>query len=215
MSDIRKYFIIEKKQNTVFDSNNINKQNKKNIFDNSSTKLLNASKQIIVFTDGSAFNNGKKKMKQYGGIGVFFGDNDSRNISQILEDPKITNNVAELTACIKAIETITLDSIYNYQTQIILYTDSEYTINCITKWASGWQNNGWKRKQGSKLLPVKNCSLIQKLYDLYMKHKVIFKHVRSHQIEPKDKSTNDYNKWYGNMMADKFATQASLNSMNN
>ena len=214
MSDIRKYFTVQPQaKNNMFKSdcktsNNLNN----NLNDNLNNNLNN---KIIVFTDGSTFNNGKKNMKQYGGIGIFFNNNSEDNISQILNDDKITNNVAELTACLKAIEIIINKPNFNYNNQIVIYTDSEYTINCITKWASGWKNNGWKRKQGSKLFPVKNCELIKNLYNYHIKYKVIFKHVRSHQTPPSDTQSSQYKLWYGNMMADKLATQASLKSMNN
>jgi ribonuclease HI len=40
-----------------------------------------------IFTDGSCINNGKKNSK--GGIGVFFGDNDTKNVSQELTCEKM------------------------------------------------------------------------------------------------------------------------------
>ena len=31
--------------------------------------------------------------------------------------------------------------------RIKIYTDSNYTINCFTKWAGSWEKNGWKRER--------------------------------------------------------------------
>ena len=50
---------------------------------------------INVFTDGACSNNGKQNAKA--GIGVFFEENDPRNVSRRV-DGKQTNNTAELTA---------------------------------------------------------------------------------------------------------------------
>ena len=84
---------------------------------------------IIVYTDGACINNGKKNAKA--GYGVFFGDMDSRNKSVPIIEGKITNQVAELSAIIDAVETIiTTDD----KTNIIIKTDSRYCIDCVTKW---------------------------------------------------------------------------------
>jgi ribonuclease HI len=42
-------------------------------------------------------------------------------------------------------------------------TDSEFWVNVVTKWASGWEKNGWKKKTG----PIKNLELVQELFALY------------------------------------------------
>ena len=56
---------------------------------------------IKVFTDGSCSNNGFTNAKA--GIGIYFGDNDPRNISKRIEG-KQTNNTAEVKAILKAAE---------------------------------------------------------------------------------------------------------------
>ena len=47
---------------------------------------------LRVFTDGACSNNGRKNAKA--GIGVYFGENDERNISKRITG-KQTNNTAE------------------------------------------------------------------------------------------------------------------------
>jgi len=39
-------------------------------------------------------------------------------------------------------------------------TDSQFTINCITKWVNGWIKNNWKLKSGEL---VKNKDDLEKL----------------------------------------------------
>lgn len=162
---------------------------------------------ITVYTDGSTLNNQHKGHRK-GGVGVFFGENDPRNKSiELVEsnDNKVTNQVAEIKACIVAIETI-LTSKEPFKS-ILICSDSMYTINCITKWCKTWEKKGWKKADGKI---IENLELIQTLYKYSQEHKVKYKHVRGHANKPASDS-NQYNDWYGNMMADTLATNASKN----
>ena len=84
----------------------------------------------------------------------------------------------------------------------------------MTKWANGWKKNDWKRKNKGKIQEVKNKNLIKQIHDYYGLYNIRFAHVRSHQPEPYNKNSTKYKIWYGNNMADKFATHASKKSMN-
>ena len=169
---------------------------------------------MIIYTDGACTNNhvhnnvhNQHKNIRKGGYGVYFADDNLQiyNISAKLEGPKITNQVAELTACIMAIEK--LKETNNINNEIIIKTDSMYTINCIDTWFDGWKKKGWKKADGK---PVDNLELIKKLHEYKMTYNIKFIHVRAHKSEPpKDDPT--YNDWYGNMMADKLATHGCLN----
>ena len=180
----------------------------------------NIKKKTLVihelWTDGSTFNNGKKHMKQYGGIGVFFKKDDPRNICKILKGHKITNNVAELTAILLGIQSIidtNLTPNFKEEQQILIYSDSEYCINSITKWARKWKDNGWRKSSGKKE-PIQNKELIERIYDHYLKYKIRFQHVKAHQPEPYNKTSKQHKIWLGNHMADMYATHASKQSMN-
>ena len=127
MSDIRKYFQIKP---------NIQNKNVK-LCDSNITKSESGSIGVNVFTDGSSINNGKKNMYHSGGIGVYIEDTKEEISEKVLG--KITNNICELKACILAIKSI-LKRNGNYS--INIYTDSEYVINSITKWAFNWEKNG-------------------------------------------------------------------------
>ncbi len=41
--------------------------------------------------------------------------------------------------------------------------DSTYSLNCISKWAAGWEKKGWRKPGGE----IKNLSIIQSAYSLY------------------------------------------------
>ena len=57
-----------------------------------------------------------------------------------------TNNIMELTAVIKALESL------NRTCKIIITTDSNYVKDGITDWIKNWKSNGWKT---AKKQPVK------------------------------------------------------------
>ena len=100
--------------------------------------------EITVFTDGSTLNN-QEKGNRKGGVGVFFGENDERNISLPLKESdklKVTNQVAELMGSILAIEKI-VSSQELKDTKIIIYTDSIYVKNIVNQWAEKWEKNNY------------------------------------------------------------------------
>tara|TARA_B100000214_G_C23967030_1_gene628244 strand:- start:1716 stop:2396 length:681 start_codon:yes stop_codon:yes gene_type:complete len=133
-------------------------------------KINNNSNVITLYTDGSCIGNGKKNA--IAGIGVYFGENDDRNISEPFIDDNQSNQRAELYAIYRALFTLK-----DYDDKIVIYTDSEYSIKSLTIWIKNWLKNNWKNTKGEI---VKNKDLIEKCYELYIKMKVNFVHVRSH-----------------------------------
>tara|TARA_B110000211_G_scaffold204235_1_gene237609 strand:+ start:8292 stop:9032 length:741 start_codon:yes stop_codon:yes gene_type:complete len=126
-------------------------------------------KTIRVYTDGSCIHNGKPYAKA--GIGVFFGVNDPRNVSERIEG-KQSNNTAELKAIIKAIHILDTDISLGHK--IIIYSDSEYSIKCATTYGRKMHNLNWKK-------PIPNRDLVKRLYKLYNKYtNVKLKHIRAH-----------------------------------
>lgn len=111
--------------------------------------------QTGVFTDGSSHPNPGP-----GGWG-FVWVNDG----EILQEgygaaDDTTNNRMELTALIEAYRALPEDA------STTLFSDSQLCVNTITKWAPGWERNGWKRKSG----PLKNLDLVKELLALHRAH---------------------------------------------
>ena len=158
-----------------------------------------------IYIDGSCLFNGTKK--SVGGYGVFFGDNDSRNISKKLVKndivTKITNNTAELMACLEALNILETNPT-NKKNYII--TDSRYLYQSCIEWIPVWEKNGWKKSDGKM---VDNLELIKSIREKYKKIRPMFKHVNSHRDEPSDKDSDEWKFWYGNMKADELACMAS------
>lgn len=157
-------------------------------------------KEVIIFTDGSCKGpSGQKRA----GCGVFFPKYEKYNISYKIRRGNITNQVAELKACVKGIEKV-LSKIVFFK--IVIYTDSMYLINSITSWADKWKENKWKKSNGEDVLNIK---LIKKLYFYYKNLNIEFFHVKAHLNEPENKNTEDYKIWYGNFKADELANLAA------
>jgi len=199
MSDIRNYF---KPKQTV------DTKDTKNTMVSNDTMDSKNSNIITIFTDGSSLNNGQKNKYQSGGIGIYIEDTKECISEKLIG--KITNNIAELKACIKGIQVIMNRENYNNEV-IKIYSDSEYVINSITKWASTWIKNDWKKydKKRKGKYDIKNKDLIIELFNLYNKYPIHFIHTKAHTIKPIDTNTKEYNIWYGNYMADKLAVQGS------
>jgi len=157
--------------------------------------IMPSTKNIIVFTDGACSNNGRKNAKA--GIGVFFGENDTRNVSRII-DGKQTNNTAELSAVIDVFKI--LEKEINEKYEIIIHTDSEYVIKCCTTYGEKCSLSNWKNNKGF----ISNHELVKEIYTLFANNNnVSIKHVKAH-------TNNDDKLSIGNYWADKLATD-SLN----
>jgi ribonuclease HI len=85
--------------------------------------------------------------------------NDLKGSRRTLKDPlpDTTNNRAELTAAIKALDRIRPGAF------VTMVGDSQYVIKGMTLWRFGWKRNGWR---GSDKKPVKNRDLWEQLIEL-------------------------------------------------
>lgn len=146
---------------------------------------------ITVWTDGASKNNGKKGA--LAGYGIYFADNDPRNVSRPLEPgQEQTNQRSELRAILEAMLIITNEPEYSRQKhKIVVVSDSLYSINCISVWYYNWEKNGF---QTANKKPVKNLDIITPARKLYKEHDVSFVHVRGHQKNPTDINAINNNK---------------------
>ena len=170
------------------------------------TGEVGATEPIDVFTDGACSNNGNNSAKA--GIGVYFGKNDPRNVSRKING-KQTNNMAELLAIIEVFNILKKDvtpGIEGLEKHVNIYTDSQYSIDALTKWSINWENNGWKKKNNTKII---NLEIIKEGYQLLKEYpNVKLIHVRGH-TKKKDRLS------LGNNEADKLATNCIGDLKNN
>jgi ribonuclease HI len=86
--------------------------------------------------------------------------------------PHGTNNMAELTAVLDL-----LQQTAHLADDLVVYCDSTYVINSITKWLPGWKRRGW-RKSGGK--PVLNVEIMKALDEAMCGRRVRFEWVKGH-----------------------------------
>jgi len=93
--------------------------------------------KILIFSDGASKGNpgpggwaaivvSKERVVELGG-----------------REKHTTNNRMELRAAIEGLRACNTEA----SGERIVYTDSSYVINGITKWVHGWKKNGWKTKE--------------------------------------------------------------------
>ncbi len=138
-------------------------------------------KYIEIFTDGAC--KGNPGMGGWGAILIY--KDHKKEICGSSADT--TNNIMELTAVIKALDTL------KEPCHVVLTTDSNYVKDGITDWIKNWKLNGWKT---SNKKPVKNQDLWKQLDALSAKHVVEWKWVKGHSGHP------------GNEHADALANEA-------
>ncbi|KAK2033436.1 RnaseH-domain-containing protein [Colletotrichum zoysiae] len=114
----------------------------------------------------------------------------ARNVSERLEGELQTNQRAELTAILRALQLSPLTQ------SLKIMSDSNYSINCVDKWYKDWAKNGWKTS--IEKTAVKNKDIIQAVREEIAKRKAAgadteFEWVKGHKNDP------------GNVAADKLA----------
>lgn len=130
---------------------------------------------ITIFTDGACRGNGT--VNAIAGCGVYFPNKEFENISVPFVISPVTNQRAELYAIYLALYKI-LNSDHDFN-KITIYSDSNYSIKCLTVWINTWKKNNWRTASRK---PVKNQDLIIKIDSMLygIRNKVKFHHVRSH-----------------------------------
>jgi ribonuclease HI len=108
--------------------------------------------QTGVFTDGAS--EGNPGPGGWGAVLVVDGQVIAEDHGH---EQHTTNNRMELKAMIAGLEMLPADTPTN------VYTDSQLIVDILTKWAAGWQANGWKKKSPG---PIANLELVQKAYAL-------------------------------------------------
>jgi len=143
--------------------------------------MNNELKFIEIFTDGAC--KGNPGIGGWGAILIY--KDHKKEICGCCKNT--TNNIMELTAVIKALDSL------KEPCHVILTTDSNYVKDGITNWIHNWKSNGWRTANKK---PVKNKELWEQLDNQKSKHHIEWKWVKGHSGHP------------GNEMADKLANEA-------
>ncbi len=132
---------------------------------------VSAGEIVQIFTDGACSGNP--------GPGGWAAILRFRNHEKELfgGDPQTTNNRMELIAAIKGLEALTRAC------TVMLYTDSRYVMDGITRWLPRWKANGWRTADKK---PVKNGDLWIALDSAASRHKITWRWVQGHSGHPEN-----------------------------
>jgi ribonuclease HI len=145
-----------------------------------------SEQNVQIYTDGACQSNPGP-----GGWGAIILYPDKSPLKINGGEKSTTNNQMELTAVIKALE-----SIAHSKDKIVIYTDSKYVKEGITNWLDKWKQKNWKTSLNT---PVKNKLLWQSLDFCTKERDIQWKWVKGHAG----------NKW--NEIADQLAREAVPN----
>lgn len=146
---------------------------------------------LVICTDGACTRNGKDGA--LAGVGVYFGDGDPRNISEALEGDAQTNNRAEMTAFIYALDY----AVQHPDLKVLIQSDSSYCVNGFASWVSNWVKSKWVTSQGK---PVKNRDLWERIVELQTQ-------LKDRCVQPQISWVRGHNGHAGNEAADFLATE--------
>lgn len=146
---------------------------------------------LLVLVSGlGRMMNGNKSPCHY----KSFTDMNYRNVSEPLQGEPQTNQRAELTAILRALQ------IVSTKQNLEIITDSNYSINCATVWYKGWMKNDWKTSTGGKVVNKDLVVDIRKLIDARVAAGVRteFTWIKGHDNDP------------GNEAADRLAVAGAM-----
>ena len=125
--------------------------------------------EVLIYADGACRGNPGP-----GGWGAWLKSGEHEK--ELWGGEKLTtNNRMELTAVIQALAAL------KRRSEVVLYTDSVYVKDGITKWIHGWKKRGWTTADKK---PVKNIELWQRLDQLNASHEVDWRWVKGHAGDP-------------------------------
>jgi ribonuclease HI len=114
--------------------------------------------KVRVYTDGACSSNGKRGAKA--AWAFYFPDNPSlSDAGKVPEDQPQTNNRGELSAILHGVNKA-LASFTPSDVALHIFTDSDYSKNCLTLWMPGWIKKNWMTTASK---PVANRDLIEEI----------------------------------------------------
>jgi ribonuclease HI len=131
-----------------------------------------AAFDVQIYCDGACEPNPGRAGS---GLAVYHGG----KLAQLwygLFNPRGTNNTAELNALHSAL--LMAGQTIEASRSVQILCDSTYAINCISKWATGWEKKGWRKADGE----IRNLEIIQAAHALYtrIESQLTLTHVSAH-----------------------------------
>jgi len=140
------------------------------------TPTTNGLPEVHLFTDGGCSGNPGPG----GWAFVLRHPASGKEIERSGGEKVTTNNRMELTAVVRGLEALTKPS------HVELFTDSVYVGKGLSEWMAKWKAQGWRRKEGTRWVEVKNEDLWRELDRLLAEHKLKYTRVAGHSGHPEN-----------------------------
>lgn len=134
--------------------------------------------EVHLFTDGACLGNPGPGGWAY----ILRHPGSGKQVEHGGREQETTNNRMELTAVIRALESLTRPS------KVKLIGDSQYVLLGLTEWMPGWKKRGWRK---SNKAPVLNVDLWQRLDELLAEHDLQIEWVRGHSGHPENERCDE------------------------
>lgn len=122
---------------------------------------------VIIYVDGGFRRT--KNLGAWGYLIINVKNKKAVEAAKVVSDT--TNNRMELTAVIEALRVLKTPG-----KRILLISDSQYTINCCSKWIPQWKKRNWGKREGA----LKNVDLLKIIDELSSLHEINYMWVRGH-----------------------------------
>ncbi|KUM29939.1 ribonuclease HI [Arthrobacter sp. EpRS66] len=96
-----------------------------------------------------------------------------------------TNNMGELQAVLELFRS----TAHLPDEELKILCDSQYAINCISKWMPGWKKRGWKKADGKQVL---NQDILKELDAAIQGRKYTFEWVKGHAGHELNEAADDH-----------------------
>jgi ribonuclease HI len=94
-----------------------------------------------------------------------------------------TNNQGELMAVLQLFRATA-----HLPDDLVILCDSQYAINCISKWMPGWKKKGWRKADGK---PVMNVDLLKQIDEALVGRRFRFEWVKGHANHPLNEAADE------------------------
>jgi ribonuclease HI len=127
------------------------------------------TERVTIYTDGAC--SGNPGPGGWAALLIYRGKEKELSGGEAMT----TNNRMEMTAAIRALESLTRPC------AVDLFTDSQYLRQGVTEWLQGWKARGWRTADKK---PVKNEDLWRRLDEIRQPHQIAWHWVRGHADDP-------------------------------
>lgn len=138
--------------------------------------MSNPLPKVQLFTDGACSGNPGPG----GWAFILRHPASGKEIERSGGERQTTNNRMELMAVVRGLEELQRPS------EVELLTDSVYVGKGLSEWLPKWKANGWRRREGKRLVEVKNEDLWRELDRLAGRHRVHYTRVAGHSGHPEN-----------------------------